>query len=96
MVVVFIVVTWLVVVRWRPLSTDLRSATGYKWIPDPRFRVFRRKLTIWSAFAVEMLICPASEAFHRVAAGRGRANARKSRRRRLGATRSVRGAADRR
>src|SRR5271166_2266694 len=46
MVVVFILASWLVIVRRRPLSTDLRSATGYKWIPDPRFRVFRRKLNI--------------------------------------------------
>src|SRR5271165_3036689 len=46
MVVVFIFASWLVVVRRWPLSTDLRSAIGYKWIPDPRFRVFRRKLNI--------------------------------------------------
>src|SRR5580700_2903918 len=46
MVVVFILASWLVIVRRRALSTDLRSATGYKWIPDPRFRVFRRKLNI--------------------------------------------------
>src|SRR5271165_833386 len=41
-VVVFIWLVGLWLCRDGPLSTDLRSATGYKWIPDPRFRVFRR------------------------------------------------------